>query len=105
MSIIIITTSSSDCDSSLAKLVFKTFSLLSRLKNRFTDQLINNSLKRDIRSFYKTWKLKNCNNPVNSLHINGLTNSCDITERFKNKFSKTTVTISATGGDNNNNTN
>ena len=76
---------------------FRTSVTVMSFEKRCIDQLFNNSLKKDFRSFCKTWKLY-----VNILHIDGPTNSCDIAEHFKNKFSNPNVTISATGGDNNN---
>jgi len=38
-------------------------------------------------SFRKTWQSKNRRNPVSIPHVDGLVDSCDMAEHFKDKFS------------------
>jgi len=61
--------------------VVKTF------ENRFTDQLVDSFCKKDMSTFWRTWQSKNRRNPVSIPHVDGLVDSCDIAEHFKDKFS------------------
>jgi len=72
-------------------------------ENRFTDQLIDSFSKKDMRSFWKTWQFKNRRNSVSIPHVDGLVDSSDIAEHFKNKFSSLGTTCGSDDNINNGN--